>query len=42
VKDFKELNQDAVAFVEKIEEDLGLPVTLIGTGPGVHEIIDRR
>jgi adenylosuccinate synthase len=41
-KDFKELSQEAVAFVEKIEEDLGLPVTLIGTGPGVHEIIDRR
>jgi len=36
------LNEDAVAFVEKVEAELGLPVTFIGTGPGVLEIIDRR
>ena len=27
---------------EIIEKKVGLPVTLIGTGPGVNEIIDRR
>jgi adenylosuccinate synthase len=39
---FSDLNPKAVAFIEKIEEEIGLPVTLIGTGPGVKEIIDRR
>jgi adenylosuccinate synthase len=39
---FSDLNLEAVAFIEKIEEEIGLPVTLIGTGPGVKEIIDRR
>jgi len=39
---FSVLNPEAVAFIEKIEEEIGLPVTLIGTGPGVKEIIDRR
>jgi adenylosuccinate synthase len=29
-------------FIETIEERVGLPVTLIGTGPSVEEIIDRR
>ena len=29
-------------FIAEIEEKVGLPVTLIGTGPGVDEIIDRR
>jgi len=39
---FSDLNPEAVAFIEKIEEEIGLPVTLIGTGPGVRETIDRR
>lgn len=39
---FDELEPDAVAFVEKVGEEVGMPVTLIGTGPGVKEIIDRR
>ena len=39
---FSDLNPEAVAFIEKIEEEIGLPVTLIGTGPGVKEVIDRR
>lgn len=40
--DFGDLGREAVAFVEKIEEKIGLSVTLIGTGPGVKEIVDRR
>ena len=40
--DYNTLNDDAVDFVEKVEKELGLPVTFIGTGPGVREIIDRR
>ncbi len=39
---YDDLSPEAKAFVEKIEEEVGLPVTLIGTGPGVLEIIDRR
>jgi adenylosuccinate synthase len=39
---YSDLNPEAVAFIEKIEEEVGLPVTLIGTGPGVKEVIDRR
>jgi adenylosuccinate synthase len=41
-KDFRELGPEAIAFVEKIEEEVGVPVTLIGTGPDLNEIIDRR
>jgi adenylosuccinate synthase len=40
--DFGGLDREAVAFVEKIEDHVGISVTLIGTGPGVKEIIDRR
>ncbi len=40
--DFGDLGREAASFVVKIEEGVGLPVTLIGTGPGVKEIIDRR
>ena len=40
--DYDKLGPEAVAFIEKVEEEIGLPVTLIGTGPGVKEIIDRR
>ena len=39
---FSDLSPEAVSFIEEIEEEIGLPVTLIGTGPGVREIIDRR
>ncbi len=40
--DFGKLDQEAVALVEKIEGHVGIPVTMIGTGPGVKELIDRR
>jgi adenylosuccinate synthase len=40
--DYDKLGPEAVAFIERAEEEIGLPVTLIGTGPGVKEIIDRR
>ena len=40
--DYEVLPDEAKAFIEEIEEKIGLPVTLIGTGPGVKELIDRR
>lgn len=42
VKSYDELSQEAKKFVEKIEKEIRVPVTLIGTGPGAWEIVDRR
>lgn len=39
---FESLPDDAKAFIQKIEDELGVPVTIIGTGPRVNDIIDRR
>ena len=39
---FEELSTDAQLFIKNIEEKLNTPVTIIGTGPNVNEIIDRR
>ena len=42
VTKYEELTDEAKALVERVEKELGVPVTLIGTGPGSEEIIDRR
>ncbi len=39
---YDDVPDEGKAFIAEIEEKVGLPVTLIGTGPGVDEIIDRR
>jgi adenylosuccinate synthase len=39
---FDDLSDNAKAFITKIEDVLNVPVTLIGTGPGVDDIIDLR
>jgi adenylosuccinate synthase len=39
---FDELDKEARDFVTKIERETGVSVTLIGTGPGEDDIIDRR
>jgi adenylosuccinate synthase len=39
---FEELDEEAREFVQRIEHETGIPVTLIGTGPGEKDIIDRR
>ena len=41
-RDFDELPKEAREFVIRIERETGVPVSLIGTGPEAHEIIDRR
>ena len=42
VKAFNNLSRSAKTFITKIEQELKVPVTLIGTGPGALEIVDRR
>jgi len=39
---YEGLSSEARKFVEEIEEGLGIPVTVIGTGPETKEIVDRR
>jgi adenylosuccinate synthase len=39
---FDSLNTEAKSFIKKIEENLNVPVTLIGTGPNVNDVIDIR
>lgn len=42
VKSYDELSQGAKKFAERVEKEIGVPVTLFGTGPGALEIVDRR
>ena len=42
VKAIDDLEDDAKSFIKDIEEKLGVPVTLIGTGPHVDDVIDIR
>ena len=39
---FTDLSDDAKAFIKNIENKLNTPVTIIGTGPSVNDVIDRR
>lgn len=39
---YDSLSDDARSFIQRIEDELSTPVTLIGTGPAVHDIIDRQ
>jgi len=41
-REFKDLSSEARKFISEIEEKLKVPVTLIGTGKGVYDIIDLR
>ena len=39
---FDDLSSPAKHFVKTIEDQLKVPITIIGTGPDVNDIIDRR
>jgi adenylosuccinate synthase len=39
---YDELSDDAKSFISNIEANLNVPVTLIGTGPSIKDVIDRR
>jgi adenylosuccinate synthase len=41
-KSDQELSNEAKAFIENIEREIKIPVTLIGTGPSALEMVDRR
>jgi adenylosuccinate synthase len=42
VKEFEKLPAEAKKFISDIEGELGLKVALIGTGPEIYDIVDRR
>jgi len=42
LRKYEELPKDSRDFVESVEREVKVPVTLIGTGPAVEEVIDRR
>lgn len=42
IRSYQELSQKAKTFIKNVEKEIKVPVTLIGTGPGTLEIVDRR
>ena len=42
ITSYDELDEDAKSFIKKIEKELGVKVTLIGTGPSINDVIDLR
>ncbi|RLI34552.1 adenylosuccinate synthetase, partial [Candidatus Bathyarchaeota archaeon] len=42
IREYGKLPSEALNFIARIEEEVGLPVTLIGTGPDAEDIIDLR
>ncbi|HEU4604966.1 MAG TPA: adenylosuccinate synthetase [Nitrososphaera sp.] len=42
VKEYAKLPVEAKKFIENIEGETGLKVTLIGTGPELYDVVDRR
>ncbi len=42
VREYGKLSKDARDWIEKAEKEIGVRVTLIGTGPDAEDIVDRR
>ncbi len=42
VREWNRLPRNAKEWIESVEESLRVPVTLVGTGPHIEEVIDRR
>ena len=42
ITSYNQLEEDAKSFIKNIEEELGVKVTLIGTGPSINDVIDLR
>jgi len=41
-RSFDQLPEKALSFVQEVEAELKVPVTLIGTGPDSRDVIDQR
>ncbi|MEM0050176.1 MAG: adenylosuccinate synthetase, partial [Candidatus Bathyarchaeia archaeon] len=41
-RSFSDLSAEAKEFIRRIEDEIKVPVTLIGTGPETLDIVDRR
>ena len=39
---FEDISDEAKSFIKNIEDKLNKPVTIIGTGPAINDVIDRR
>ncbi|QUC64920.1 adenylosuccinate synthetase [Nitrosopumilus sp. K4] len=39
---YDNLPEEAKSFIQNIERELNIPVTIIGTGPAIDDVIDRR
>ncbi len=39
---YEEISDEAKSFIKNIEDNLKIPVTIIGTGPAINDVIDRR
>ncbi|MCV0373380.1 MAG: adenylosuccinate synthetase [Nitrosarchaeum sp.] len=39
---YEKLSDEAKSFVKNIERELNTPVTIIGTGPAINDVIDKR
>jgi adenylosuccinate synthase len=42
VREYAKLPTEAKKFIENIEGETGLKVVLIGTGPELYDVVDRR
>lgn len=42
VRDYGKMSEAAKKFLEEIEGELGVKVTLVGTGPDLDDVVDRR
>ena len=42
VTDVSALSEKALEFVRKVEDEIGIPVTILGTGPDALDIVDLR
>lgn len=42
VRDYEKMSASAKKFIDEIEGELGVKVTLVGTGPDLDDVVDRR
>jgi adenylosuccinate synthase len=42
IRDYEKLPKEAKDWVEEMEREIGVPITLLGTGEGAMDMVDRR